>query len=138
MLRMESDLQTSAARLRAGLDNLSAIPPDPVVCPLPRAKASQPRPLGGLLAAPAGDDQLGPAPVPPHSKQPRGAGGHRRRYVLRRKLEPSACWPARYAKLPRRAWDDPRLHRGALVTLAVILCTARGRRQFPTYTRSLA
>ena len=58
--------------------------------------------------------------------------------MLRRKLEPLACWPAQYAKLPRRAWDDPRLHRGALATLAVILCTARGRRQFPTYTRSLA
>ena len=58
--------------------------------------------------------------------------------MLRRKLEPLACWPAQYAKLPRRAWDDPRLHQGAKLTLAVILCAARGRRQFTTYKRSLA
>ena len=58
--------------------------------------------------------------------------------MLRRKLEPPACWPAQYAKLPRRAWDDPRLHQGAKLTLAVILCAARGRRQFATYKRSLA
>ena len=58
--------------------------------------------------------------------------------MLRRKLEPLACWPAQYAKLPRRAWDDPRLHQGAKLTLAVILCAARGRRQFATYKRSLA
>ena len=45
---------------------------------------------------------------------------------------------AQYAKLPRRAWDDPRLHQGAKITLAVILCAARGRRQFATYKRSLA
>src|SRR3954464_6805960 len=49
-----------------------------------------------------------------------------------------ACWPAQFAKLPRRAWDDPRLHQGAKLTLAVILCAARGRRQFATYKRSLA
>ena len=58
--------------------------------------------------------------------------------MLRRKLEPLACWPHQYAKLPRRAWDDPRLHQGAKLTLAVILCAARGRRQFATYKRSLA
>src|SRR4051795_727487 len=143
--RMESDLRTPPARLRAGLDNLAAIPPSPGTRPPPGAKASnQPRPLGALLGGPAGgseptlaiaEAESAAAPQPEH---PRAGGGHRRRYVLRRKLEPSACWPAQYAKLPRRAWDDPRLHQGAKVTLAVILCTARGRRQFQTYTRSLA
>ena len=58
--------------------------------------------------------------------------------MLRRKLEPLACWPGQYARLPRRAWDDPRLHQGAKLTLAVILCAARGRSQFATYKRSLA
>ena len=133
---MESDLQTSAARLRAGLNNLSASQLKPGAHRSP--KANQPRPLGALLAGHAGRDQPAPEPNPPRPKCPRPGGGHRRRYVLRRKLEPLACWPHQYAKLPRRALDDPRLHRGALVTLAVILCAARGRRQFPTYTRSLA
>jgi hypothetical protein len=140
MLRMESDLRTPAARLRAGLDNLSATPPDPKARPLPRTAASRPRPLGALLAGHAGGDQLDREPSPPCPKRPRlrPGGGHRRRYVLRRKLEPLACWPAQYARLPRRAWDDPRLHQGAKITLAVILCAARGRRQFHTYKRSLA
>jgi hypothetical protein len=140
MLRMESDLRTPAARLRAGLDNLSATPPDPKARPLPRTAASRPRPLGALLAGHAGGDQLDREPSPPCPKRPRlrPGGGHRRRYVLRRKLEPLACWPAQYARLPRRAWDDPRLHQGAKLTLAVILCAARGRRQFATYKRSLA
>src|SRR5919205_696070 len=105
MLRMESALRTSAARLRAGLDKLSATPPGPAA----------------------------PGPGPPGVE-----GGPRRRYVLRRKLEPLACWPHQYAKLPRRALDDPRLHQGAKLTLAVILCAARGRRQFATFKRSLA
>jgi hypothetical protein len=142
--RMESDLRTSAARLRAGLDNLSAIPPTPGTRPLPRTTAGQPRPLGAFLGGSSGDG--GPASavaesesaVAPRPERPRAGGGHRRRYVLRRKLEPLACWPAQYAKLPRRAWDDPRLHQGAKITLAVILCAARGRRQFHTYKRSLA
>src|SRR4051794_2649166 len=140
MLRMESDIRTPAARLRAGLDNLSATPPDPKARPLPRTAASRPRPLGALLAGHAGGDQLDREPSPPCPKRPRlrPGGGHRRRYVLRRKLEPLACWPAQYARLPRRAWDDPRLHQGAKITLAVILCAARGRRQFHTYKRSLA
>src|SRR5689334_14192403 len=132
---MESDLRTPAARLRAGLANLSAAAPDPQARPLPRATAGQPRPLGALLAGRTGGDQPDPETDPP---RPRAGGGHRRHYVLRRKLEPLACWPAQYAKLPRRAWDDPRLHQGAKLTLAVILCAARGRRQFATYKRSLA
>jgi hypothetical protein len=136
---MESDLRTPAARLRAGLDNLSAIPPAPGARPLLGAEAGgQPRPLGALLVGHAGDGQPAPEPDPPQPERPRAGGGHRRRYVLRRKLEPLACWPAQHAKLPRRAWDDPRLHQGAKVTLAVILCAARGRRQFHTYKRSLA
>ena len=49
---MESDLRTSAARLRAGLINLSAIPPDPKVRQPPRTKAGQPRPLGDFLREP--------------------------------------------------------------------------------------
>src|SRR3954469_15345145 len=138
MLRMESDLRTPAARLRAGLANLSATPPDPKARPLLRTAASSLRPLRSLLAGRASGDQPAPEPAPPRPERPRVGGGHRRRYVLRRKLEPLACWPAQYARLPRRAWDDPRLHRGALATLAVILCAARGRRQFTTYTRSLA
>src|SRR4051794_15976117 len=140
---MEFDLRTPAARLRAGLDSLSATPPDPDARPLPRTTAGQPRPLGALLGGPAGDTRSAPAiaeseSVPPRPERPRAGGGHRRRYVLRRKLEPLACWPAQYARLPRRAWDDPRLHQGAKITLAVILCAARGRRQFATYKRSLA
>jgi hypothetical protein len=135
---MESDLRTPAARLRAGLANLSATPPDRSARPLLRAAAGQPRPLGALLAGRAGGDQPEPEPAPPRPERPRAGGGHRRRYVLRRKLEPLACWPAQYARLPRRAWDDPRLHQGAKLTLAVILCAARGRRQFATYKRSLA
>src|SRR6478672_4178476 len=141
---MESDLRTPAARLRAGLDNLSAAPPSPSARPLPRATAGQPRPLGALLGGPSGDGRPVPAVAESESvaalrpERPRAGGGHRRRYVLRRKLEPLACWPAQYAKLPRRAWDDPRLHQGAKLTLAVILCAARGRRQFATYKRSLA
>src|SRR4051795_4057451 len=138
MLRMESDLRTPAARLRAGLDNLSATPPDPKVRPLSRTAASRLRPLGTLLGGRAGGDQPASEPTPPRPERPRAGGGHRRRYVLRRKLEPLACWPQQYAKLPRRAWDDPRLHQGAKLTLAVILCAARGRRQFHTYKRSLA
>src|SRR3954453_4232713 len=138
MLRMESDLRTPAARLRASLDNVSAIPPSPSARPLPRTTAGQPRPLGALLVGRAGDSQSAPEPAPPRPERPQVGGGHRRRYVLRRKLEPLACWPAQYAKLPRRAWDDPRLHQGAKLTLAVILCAARGRRQFATYKRSLA
>jgi len=133
---MESDLRTPAARLRAGLANLSAVPPASGGRPLPRAAAGQPRPLGALLAGPAvAESESAAAPRP---ERPRAGGGHRRRYVLRRKLEPLACWPAQYARLPRRAWDDPRLHQGAKLTLAVILCAARGRRQFATYKRSLA
>src|SRR3954451_3668506 len=135
---MESDLRTPAARLRAGLANLSATPPDPKARPLPRTAASSLRPLRSLLAGRAGGDQPAPEPAPPCPERPRVGGGHRRRYVLRRKLEPLACWPAQYARLPRRAWDDPRLHQGAKLTLAVILCAARGRRQFHTYKRSLA
>src|SRR6478672_8951703 len=141
---MESDLRTPAARLRAGLDNLSAAPPSPSARPLPRATAGQPRPLGALLGGPSGDGRPVPAVAESESvaalrpERPRAGGGHRRRYVLRRKLEPLACWPAQYGRLPRRAWDDPRLHQGAKLTLAVILCAARGRRQFATYKRSLA
>src|SRR5436305_3446855 len=140
---MESDLRTPAARLRAGLDNLSAVPSSPSARPLPRTTAGQPRPLGALLGGPSGDGRPAPAvaeseSVPPRPERPRAGGGHRRRYVLRRKLEPLACWPAQYARLPRRALDDPRLHQGAKLTLAVILSTARGRRQFHTYKRSLA
>src|SRR5690349_20770414 len=132
---MESDLQTSAARLRAGLNNLSASPPGPGSRRPPEAKASQPRPLGAFLAGHAGGDQPAREPKPPRPERSRAEGGHRRRYVLRRKLEPSACWPSQYARLPRRAWDDPRLHQGAKITLAAILCAARGRRQFATYKR---
>src|SRR4051794_8915732 len=140
---MEFDLRTPAARLRAGLDSLSATPPDPDARPLPRTTAGQPRPLGALLGGPAGDTRSAPAvaeseSVPLRPERSQAVGGHRRRYVLRRKLEPLACWPAQYTKLPRRAWDDPRLHQGAKLTLAVILCAARGRRQFATYKRSLA
>src|SRR4051794_11891965 len=138
MLRMESDLRTPAARLRASLDNVSAIPPSPSARPLPRTTAGQPRPLGALLVGRAGDSQSAPEPAAPRPERPQVEGGHHRRYVLRRKLEPLACWPHQYARLPRRAWDDPRLHQGAKVTLAVILCAARGRRQFATYKRSLA
>src|SRR4051794_22771557 len=135
---MESDLRTPPARLRAGLANLSATLPAPGARPLSRATAGQPRPLGALLAGRAGSDQPKPEPAPTRPERSRAGGGHRRRYVLRRKLEPLACWPHQYAKLPRRAWDDPRLHQGAKLTLAVILCAARGRRQFATYKRSLA
>src|SRR5689334_1361312 len=142
---MESDLRTPAARLRAGLDNLAAIPPDPGARPLPGAKASnQPRPLGALLGGPPDNAHPAAAVVEsesaaaPRPEHPQVGCGHRRRYVLRRKLEPLACWPSQYARLPRRAWDDPRLHQGAKLTLAVILCAARGRRQFATYKRSLA
>src|SRR4051794_32942587 len=135
---MESDLRTPPARLRAGLANLSATLPAPGARPLFRATAGQPRPLGALLAGRTGGDQPDPEPDPPRPERPPAGGGHRRRYVLRRKLEPLACWPAQYARLPRRAWDDPRLHQGAKLTLAVILCAARGRRQFHTYKRSLA
>ena len=90
------------------------------------------------LAGRAGGDLPKPEPTSPRPERSRAVGGHRRRYVLRRKLEPLACWPNQYARLPRRAWDDPRLHQGAKLTLAVILCAARGRRQFTTYKRSLA
>ena len=135
---MESDLRTPAARLRAGLANLSAAAPDPGTRSLPRTGAGQPRPLGALLGGHAGGDLSACEPKPPRPERPRAGDGHRRRYVLRRKLEPLACWPGQYAKLPRRAWDDPRLHQGAKLTLAVILCAARGRRQFHTYKRSLA
>src|SRR5690348_12905874 len=139
MPRMESDLRTAPARLRAGLNALFATEPDPRTRTLPKARVGQPRTLGALLSAQAGSGLSDPDPDdPPHEARPEVKAGNRRTYVLRRKLEPLACWPYRYAKLPRRAWDDPRLHRGALVSLAVILCTARGRRQFPTYTRSLA
>jgi len=58
---MESDLRTPAARLRAGLANLSATPPSPGARPLPRAAAGRPRPLGALLGGPSGSDQLAPA-----------------------------------------------------------------------------
>src|SRR4051812_13948388 len=104
---MESDLRTPAARLRAGLDNLAAIPPDPGARPLPGAKASnRPRPPGAPLGGPTGGGD--PAPVvaesesaaAPRPGRPRVGGGHRRRYVLRRKLEPLACWPSQYARLP--------------------------------------
>src|SRR5690242_12393856 len=141
---MESDLRTPAARLRAGLDNLAAAPPGPGIRPPPKTAAGQPRPLGALLGGPPDNGQPATAvaesesAAAPRPERPRAGGGHRRRYVLRRKLEPPACWPHQYAKLPRRAWDDPRLHQGAKLTLAVILATARGRRQFATYKRSLA
>src|SRR4051795_9794543 len=141
---MESDLRTPAARLRAGLANLSAAPPSPGTCPPPKTTVGQPRPLGALLGGPSGGTRSAQAiaesesVVAPRPERPRPGGGHRRRYVLRRKQEPLACWPGQYARLPRRAWDDPRLHQGAKVTLAVILCAARGRRQFATYKRSLA
>src|SRR3954452_21442182 len=140
---MESDLRTPAARLRAGLANLSATLSTPGARPLSRATAGQPRPLGALLGGPPGIGQHNAAiaelesAAVPRPERPR-IGGGRRRYGLRRKLEPLAGWPAQYAKLPRRVWDDPRLHQGAKVTLAVILATARGRRQFHTYKRSLA
>src|SRR3954451_19215704 len=143
-MRMESDLRTPAARLRAGLANLSAAPPSPGARPLPRAATGQPRPLGAFLGGPPDDGRPVPAiaesesAVAPRPERQRAGGGHRRRYVLRRKLEPLACWPHQYARLARRAWDDPRLHQGAKLTLAVILCAARGRRQFHTYKRSLA
>src|SRR4051794_35872445 len=137
MLRMESDLRTSAARLRTSLSKLSARPPAPEIRRLPETKAGQPRPLGVLLAGQASDGPSAPEPDPPRRRRPQAEGGQRRDYVLRRKLEPTACWPYRYAKLPRRACDDPRLHRGAVITLATILSAARGRRQFHTYTRSL-
>src|SRR5690349_633551 len=141
---MESDLRTPAARLRAGLDNLAAVPPRPGTCPPPQTAAGPPRPLGALLGGPPDDGRPAAAvaesepAAAPRPERPRVGGGHRRRYVLRRKLEPRACWPHQYARLPRRAWDDPRLHQGAKITLAVILCAARGRRQFHTYKRSLA
>jgi hypothetical protein len=141
---MESDLRTPAARLRAGLDNLAAIPPSPGTRQPPRTGARQPRPLGALLGGPPDDGRpvaavaASESAAAPRPERPPVGGGHRRRYVLRRKLEPLACWPNQYARLPRRAWDDPRLHQGAKLTLAVILCTARGRRQFATYKRSLA
>jgi hypothetical protein len=136
---MESDLRTPAARLRAGLDNLSATPRSPSARPLPKTAPGQPRPLSALLTERTHNGQPSPEPAAaPRPERPRAGGGHRRCYVLRRKLEPLACWPAQYARLPRRAWDDPRLHQGAKLTLAVILCAARGRRQFATYKRSLA
>src|SRR4051812_21829505 len=105
MSRMESDLRTPAARLRAGLANLSAAPPNSGARPLSRAIAGQPRPLGALRGGRAAAGQ--PAPEPPPPERSRAGGGPRRRYVLRRKLEPLACWPNQYARLPRRAWDDP-------------------------------
>src|SRR4051794_15728663 len=122
MLRMEPDLRTSAARLRAGLNNLSADPPNPAVRPLPRVRIGQPQPLGDLLREPR----------PEPSRPPR------RPYVLRRKLPAPPDRPHHYAKLPRRAWQDPRLHRGAVASLAAILCAAAGRPCFSTLTRSLA
>ena len=137
-------LVTSAAHLRAGLANLTALAPATPSRVLPREDPARgPRAIGTLVASgappprPAAVAESESA-VAPRPERPRAVGGHRRRYVLRRKLEPLACWPDQYAKLPRRAWDDPRLHQGAKLTLAVILCTARGRRQFTTYKRSLA
>src|SRR5438105_4070790 len=106
MPRMESDLRTSPARIRAGLNSLSATPTDPRHRPLSESKAGQPRTLGSLLSAHAGSDQSVPDPDnPPRQTRPEVKAGNRRPYVLRRKLEPLACWPYRYAKLPRRAWD---------------------------------
>src|SRR5690242_5060420 len=93
MLLMESDLRTPAARLRAGLDNLSAATPDRDARPLPRTGTGQPRPLGVLLGGHAGGGLSASEPKPPRPERPRAGGGHRRRYVLRRKLEPLACWP---------------------------------------------
>src|SRR3954470_2414589 len=75
MLRMESDLRTPAARLRAGLANLSATLPDPKARPLPRTAASRLRPLGSLLGGQAGGDPAGPEPGPPRPGRPRAAGG---------------------------------------------------------------
>src|SRR3954453_7055538 len=72
---MESDLRTPAARLRAGLDNLSATLPTPGARPLSRATAGQPRPLGALLAGRAGSDQPKPEPTPPRPEWPGGGGG---------------------------------------------------------------
>src|SRR4051794_4034330 len=102
---MESDLRTSAARLRAGLNELSASPPNPEARRRPRNEVGQPRQLGELLQEPR------PEPSRPA----------RRPYVLRRKLPASPDRPHHYAKLPRRAWQDPRLHRGAVASLAAIL-----------------
>src|SRR3954451_3039495 len=113
---MESDLRTPAARLRAGLTNLSATPPDPRARPLPRTAASRPRPLGALLGEPSGGTRSAQAIAEsesvsaPRPEPPRSGAAPPRGYVLRRKLEPPACWPHQYARLPRRAWDDPRLH----------------------------
>src|SRR4051812_38794660 len=109
---MESDLRTPAARLRAGLDNLSAIPPDPGARPAAPGAAPGPAPGprtrprgrggpgGGLRGggAPARvvaepEPAAAPRPGPPHV-----GGAPRRRYVLRRKLEPLACWPSQYAR----------------------------------------
>ena len=137
-------LVTSAAQLRAGLANLTALAPATPSRVLPKEDPTRgPRAIGSLVAGGVAPPRSAtaiaePESNPPRSERPRVGGGHRRRYVLRRKLEPLACWPVQYAKLPRRAWDDPRLHQGAKVTLAVILSTARGRRQFHTYKRSLA
>ena len=60
---MESDLRTPAARLRAGLANLSAAPPSLGARPLPRTTAGQPRPLGALLGGPSGDIRSAPDTV---------------------------------------------------------------------------
>src|SRR5947208_15947413 len=102
---MESDLRTPAARLWAGLAHLSATSPDPKARPLPRTTAGQPRPLGAFLGGSSGDGRPASAvaesgSVLPQPERPRAGGGHRRRYVLRRKLEPPACWSAQYARLP--------------------------------------
>ncbi len=138
-------LVTSAAQLRAGLANLTALAPAISSRVLPKEDPTRgPRAISTLVAGgaapprPASAVAESESAAAPRPERPRAVGGHRRRYVLRRKLEPLACWPAQYAKLPRRAWDDPRLHQGAKITLAVILCAARGRRQFHTYKRSLA
>src|SRR3954447_10582934 len=76
---MESDLRTPAARLRAGLANLSAAPPSLGARPLPRAAAGKPRPLGALLGGPSGDIRSAPAvaeseSVPPRPGPPGGGG----------------------------------------------------------------
>src|SRR3954453_11233116 len=107
MSRMESDLRSPAARLRAGLANLSAVPPSPSARPLPRTTAGQPRPLGALLGGTTGGGEPAAAvaesepAAAPGPGRPRPGCGPRRRYVLRRKLEPLACWPGQYARLPR-------------------------------------
>src|SRR4051812_49464102 len=70
MPRMESDLRTPAARLRAGLNNVAAAPPKPEARPLPKAAASRLHPLGSLLGGQAGGGPPPPPPGPPPPPPP--------------------------------------------------------------------